>query len=127
MGFRSVMITNSQWTPVPKWFQNKYPEMSFRSGNEGKTFPASILYERKFYQDISSTELFVDIQKVLNEDNSAPYEYDWVFPIVLLHECGGITLVHITKNAITAREPIGWKDVERVEHDYCYDCSYKKP
>ena len=43
--------------------------------------------------------------------------------LVLLHECGGITRIQISATDIKASEPIGWQEVDRVEHDYCYGCS----
>lgn len=118
MGFRSNFITEDKGgAKVPQWFAQKYPQCYITNGD---TFPIIQPIESKFYDNISDTDIFLDIQKVLQED-----ENEWVVDVVLilLHECGGITRVKISTDSISASEPTGWKPVARVEHDYCYGCS----
>ncbi|MEV0297450.1 hypothetical protein [Nocardia sp. NPDC050710] len=39
--------------------------------------------------------------------------------LILLHECGGITKVHITRDRIRMAEPTGWREVDEIEHWFC--------
>lgn len=124
MGFRSSFVTEHFGQIVPLWFVEKYKDRVFfgkSNGRDDDGQPHLLLasqLERKFYRAVADEELFMDIQKVLKEVN-----LDIVFPLVLVHECGGITRVEITQDSIRASEPTGWKEVEAVEHDYCYGCS----
>jgi len=121
MGFRSTITTEDIRYEIPKWFVEKYSYLCFGSvENENgvvPSFPISSKREVKFYSSISEQEVFVDIQKILKEK-----DFDDLV-VVLLHECGGITRVKITKDSITAKEPTEWKEVKSVEHNYCYGCS----
>lgn len=125
MGFRSTITTEDLGYKIPKWFVEKYPYLSFgitidnidNVDKEFPSFPISSKCETKFYDKVSEQEVFTDIQKILKEQDIEE------LIVVLLHECGGITRVKITKNTITAREPIEWKEVDVVEHNYCYGCS----
>lgn len=119
MGFRSNFITEDLYGIIPQWFLDKYPNYTYHTYEDKKSFPLAQLYETKFYSDVNETEKFLDIQKVLKEGKDMPDD----IIVILLHECGGITRVTITKDAITAREPVNWKDVENVTHSYCYGCS----
>lgn len=122
MGFRTKMMTEDyQGIKVPEWFVLKYPQYNY--GGDTGTFLLSISSknERKFYGVIKDEEIFKDIQKILVEE-----DFTGSLSVVLLHECGGITLVIISRDKIYAREPLTWKNVESVEHDYCYGCSEDK-
>lgn len=103
---------------VPDWFFSKYPYFHYAMDGSQPTFSIASRSESKFYGEIKSEEVFLDLQKVIGESH-----YDWPISVVLLHECGGITLVFISKDKIQAREPIAWKEVESVEHSYCNGCS----
>lgn len=130
MGFRSTMISEDYHREIPEWFVSKWdnihchiriPIDAFGNPtNEGRpyfSFPISTLKERKFYAEFEREELFLDIQKVLKELKIKN------ICVVLLHECGGITKVVISEDKIEGMEPIEWKKVESVTHDYCYGCS----
>jgi len=119
MGFRSNFITSSyNGISVPDWFSDKYPELSYEKYDGKNVFSVAQLFESKYYQSLKDDERLTDIQKILSDNN---IEYNIV--LILLHECGGITRVEISKDNIFASEPTGWKIVENVEHDYCYGCS----
>lgn len=121
MGFRSNFITEHlPGIEVPDWFVEKYQDwsMQYSTYSNKKCFSIALLSERKFYDKLENTDVFKDIQKILIELNK-----DYALPLILLHECGGITKVHITQKRIIGMEPTAWKTVERVEHDYCYHCS----
>lgn len=123
MGFRSNFITEDLGgIEVPTWFTQKYPNhYCWRNNETGRYFfPIMQPWESKFYSPLEETEIFQDIQKILKERAE---KYPEQVVLVLLHECGGITLVCITRESITGREPLEWKEVESVEHDYCYGCS----
>lgn len=116
MGFRTTMTTEAYaGIKIPQWFKDKYT--CFNYGIDD-VFPITLKYETKFYAKLSEDERLLDIQKILKDDN-----FTGSTSVVLLHECGGVTLVFITTDSILAREPLTWKEVESVEHDYCYDCS----
>lgn len=119
MGFRSKMMTEEfQGIQVPDWFISKHPRLHYGWDWYKPTLSISSRSERKFYSAFKDEELFTDLQKVLVEA-----EYTGTLSVVLLHECGGITLLFITQTSIQGREPTAWKEVEQVGHDYCYDCS----
>ena len=116
-----MMTEDMRGLRVPDWFISKYPSLHYSYDQYWPVFSMSSRFERKFYDDLKENEMMQDLQKVLAEN-----EFGGTASVVLLHECGGITLVLISKDSIAAREPASWKDVERVEHDYCYGCSEKK-
>ena len=118
MGFRSKMMTGD-WGGIklPEWFISKHQELYIHDGE----LSLASRVERKFYDPFKDEELFTDIQKVLQET-----ETTFIVTVVLLHECGGITLVHITDHNISGREPTEWKEVDQVTHNYCYGCSKGK-
>ena len=127
MGFRSNFITEDMHYEVPQWFCDKYPDHWIWRNHEGKAFtPIAQPYESKFYNSLNDTEIFQDIQKVLVEQKELNGDSDPGLVLILIHECGGITRVTITPTSISGREPVGWKDVESVGHDYCYGCSSKE-
>ncbi len=103
---------------VPGWFISKYPQYHYSWSTYQPLLSIASRSERKFYGVIKDEELFLDLQKILVEN-----EFTGELSVVMLHECGGITIVFITKDKIVAREPLTWKEVESVEHDYCYGCS----
>jgi hypothetical protein len=110
MGFRSVFVTASNGQVWPQWFRNKYdkwlniPEMGLLSTKE----------EVKVYED----HIFLDIQLALDPEQ---------FPlrVVVLHECGGITLVDIHSDNIVYSEPGhgAFKVRPFITHSYCYCCT----
>lgn len=117
MGFRSNFITEYTGDEIPQWFLDKYPNYVYSEYQGKKEFSIAQLFESKFYDSFEEDERFTDIQKVLKEIGLDD------IVVILLHECGGITRVKITHDTITAREPIEWKEVGNVEHNYCYRCS----
>jgi len=123
MGFRSTLTTEHYWWEIPEWFTEKHGDM-FNFGaltsKDGKTvpsFPIGSRTEKKYYSLLNEEEIFVDIQKLVREYGLTE------IVAVLLHECGGITRVAISQDKIRGSEPTGWKEVQAVEHDYCYKCS----
>lgn len=122
MGFRSTIISQEHGLLIPDWFVEKYNKYFHIDFTEryGHTWfqPISSKLETKFYEVFKEQELFVDIQKIMIDTN-----FQSTMSIVLLHECGGITVVNINKDYIKGKEPTGWKEVEQVEHNYCYGCS----
>lgn len=125
MGFRTTATTNeTHGLDIPEEFFDKYPYVAKTPCDrcEGKYhFPMSLTREIKFYNEFERTEMFLDIQKLMIAQD---YNSDIVF--VLLHECEGITKVHIYKDKILGMEPTAWKSVTSVTHNYCYGCSDPK-
>lgn len=125
MGFRSTFISEDmRAVEIPAWFIEKYPlHSSWVNDANGKHFfPIAQLWESKFYAPLAETEIFLDIQRIIQEHQKINgFPKDVV--LVLLHECGGITRVKITEDTITGLEPEEWKKVTSVEHNYCYGCS----
>lgn len=113
-------MTSGSWQlKIPKEFLEKYPYIrAFKSEDGGYFLPISLDREIKFYDDFSKTDIFLDIQKLLIEQ-----KLNHKIDFVLLHECGGITKVEVSKDLIVGIEPTDWRRVEKVEHDYCYGCS----
>jgi hypothetical protein len=122
MGFRSNFIAEVSGYSIPEWFKEKYPNWIFH-GNTGLQNCFAQLFETKFYEKLTEDERFLDVQKMLKEQDWGGDE----IIIILLHECGGITRVSIKRDLITAQEPTDWSQVENVEHDYCYGCSDAHP
>lgn len=121
MGFRSNFIAGVSGYNIPEWFKEKYPTWSYCENNQSCV---AQLWESKFYFSFKEDERITDIQKMLVENT------DWggkEIVIVLLHECGGITRLQVTRTDIIATEPTAWKKVDGVEHNYCYGCSDYKP
>ncbi len=127
MGFRSTLITQHNFLPLPVWFVEKYKDYLYINGvdkenpreDEKAGLPFASKYEFKTYFPTAES-LPADIQKVIREstENVSP---SLVF--IWLHECGGITRVQIDKDNIIYSEPTEWKKTEGVTHDYCYGCS----
>ena len=122
MGFRSKLMSEDfSGIQVPDWFIEKHPKLHYGWDTWKPILSISSRSERKFYSKFKEEDIFVDIQKVLQEN-----EFTGFMSVVLLHECGGVTLVKISKDKIIGQEPIEWKEVEEVEHNYCYGCSEPK-
>jgi hypothetical protein len=132
MGFRTLMMTADTGLDLPQWFVDKwgegfnigqYPKGS-RGEADGKTWslPVTSKGERKFYSS-KDEEIFADLQKALNEQLKRGDQWLKDFEIVLLHECDGITKVHIGTDFIKMYEPEDWHEVEEITHNYCYGCS----
>lgn len=123
MGFRSNFITEYMaGILVPEWFVEKYPDLYVHKDCEGnRCLPIIQAWESKFYSALAETEIFQDIQRILGETENKNWKPKVI--LVLLHECGGITRVEITEDSIRGNEPTEWKKVDRVEHQYCYNCS----
>lgn len=124
MGFRSTLVSEHNYLPLPEWFVEKYKEYLYINGvdklvepNRG-SLPISSKFEFKTYFPIAEG-LPVDIQKVMRENTNGTTK----LVLVWLHECGGITRVQIDKESIVYSEPTGWEVTEGVTHDYCYGCS----
>ncbi len=122
MGFRSKMMTEEySGMQIPQWFIEKHPTLHYGWSTWKPIMSLSSRSERKFYGRFKEEDIFIDIQKVLVEN-----EYNGTLSVVLLHECGGITLVLISQTKILGREPLTWKEVEEVTHNYCNGCSEPK-
>lgn len=125
MGFRSTITTEHFGHTVPDWFVEKWPWLQFGTSHDGNNTTPKLLItsrrEAKFYSEFRNEELLKDVQKVLKEVDVKK------LVAVLLHECGGVTRIEITQNDIRGSEPTGWREVEGVTHDYCYDCSDLPP
>lgn len=122
MGFRSVLATGHTRFKISNEFRERYPWLNFPEKAEDGYYygPITGKREAKFYNNLAKTDVFLALKEQLEPDG----EYDKPYIIVvLLHECGGITRVRIDNNGITGKEPTDWKDVESVEHNYCYGCS----
>lgn len=125
MGFRSVMISEDFDVELPQWFQEKHQsninftlkEDRSNLGHYYTSFPIRTYKERKFYSAFKDEEIFKDLQKVILERKMIQ------LVVVLLHECGGISRVEISQTEIQGSEPLTWKSVDGVNHDYCYGCS----
>lgn len=119
MGFRSKMMTEDYaGLEIPMWFVERYPQFHYSWNTYRPLLSIASRSERKFYRPFLEEDLFLDLQKVLVD-----VEYTGFLSVVLLHECGGITLVRVSQGKILGREPLTWKEVSAVEHDYCYNCS----
>lgn len=122
MGFRTTMTTEDlRGIKLPKWFRDKWQDQYSFGESKGyashkDTMLISSKHESKFY-NAPDEDIFLDIQKVMVKKDIDK------FIVVMLHECGGITRVQIEKDKIRMSEPTKWKEVEQVEHDYCYGCS----
>lgn len=119
MGFRTTMTTGDWCLNIPNEFLDKYPYIRAFRNEENGTYhlPLSLNTEIKFYSSFEETEMFKDIQKLMVEQDVEDID------LVLLHECGGITKVIIYKDKILGMEPTEWKNVDSVEHNYCYGCN----
>lgn len=119
MGFRTTMTTGDWGLVIPNEFLDKYPHIRAFRNEEAETYhlPLSLNREIKFYNLFENTEMFKDIQKLMIEQNIKDID------LVLLHECGGIIKVVIYQDKILGMEPVEWKQVNVVEHNYCYGCS----
>ena len=106
---------------VPSWFLSKYPQYHYSWNSYKPLLSIASRTERKFYSSFKEEDLFLDLQRVLVE-----VEYGSTLSVVLLHECGGISLVLVSQGKIVGREPATWKEVEGVEHNYCNGCSEPK-
>ena len=111
MGFRSTFVTEDSSQAWPQWFIDKYKNIIHFPAHHG---PLSTKTEIKIYDDL----IFRDIQQTLIECGE-----DHSFRMVLLHECGGVTLVDITGNSIVYSESRDFKTVDFIEHSYCYSCT----
>ncbi len=116
-----MMTEDYSGIELPMWFLEKYPQYHYSWNTYRPLLSIASRSERKFYGEFKDEELFQDIQKVLTE-----VEYAYFLSVVLLHECGGITLVLVSREKILGREPLTWKEVEYVEHNYCNGCSEPK-
>lgn len=122
MGFRSKMMTEYYGgIIIPDWFLSKHPQYHYEWDRYQPLLSISSRIDRKFYSEFNEEEVFVDLQRVLVEG-----EHSITVAVVLLHECGGLTLVQISPDKIVGREPTAWKEVTGVEHNYCYGCSEPK-
>jgi hypothetical protein len=113
------MASQDPWILIPQWFLDKWPNMTGVTTEKGVAFPLLTKSEQKFYQSFADYELFTDIQKLIPEN----WNDEHSLMLVLMHECGGITKLEISRKRIVGLEPTHWKKVEAVEHDYCYGCS----
>lgn len=108
MGFRSTFVTGDCFgEDIPEWFIEKYQGAVNINGCLSST------HEYKSYGFFNNLE--EDIQKIIRPGQEVA--------MVWLHECGGITKVHISKNTIVYMEPETWKTTDDITHNYCYGCS----
>lgn len=125
MGFRSVILSEDTWQELPEWFVERWKDtlhFGVHTKLSGKKlrpgFPIAGKSEFKEYGNIAE-DLYADLQKL-------PTEMKWKYPVqfIWFHECHGVTKFCIWPDGtIKMAEPTGWELVDRVLHDYCYDCS----
>lgn len=122
MGFRSILATEHTGFKISDEFRSEYQWLNIpEQDKDGRCYGAITgKREVKFYDKISETKVFKDLQAQLTPDTE---HYKPSIVLVLLHECGGLTRVEITNSYIKASEPTEWEEVESVGHDYCYGCS----
>ena len=113
MGFRSSFTTEHYSIAWPKWFREKYDRFVWFHGGH--------LASRGEWKTYSTfTDLHEDIQKAIDwEELVVPH-----LALVWLHECGGVTRVHIGESSIRIDEPEEWVVKDESTHWYCYEhCS----
>jgi hypothetical protein len=115
MGFRSVFVSEDNAIRWPEWFIEKYKSNVQFSPSKTGSFASP--YEIKLYKE-EMINLPQDIQKAINWD-LRPHAQ---FIVVFLHECGGVTRLHVEKDSIRWSEPTTWDEVQEVSHHYCFDC-----
>lgn len=118
MGFRSTFVTEDHQIVWPDWFKQKYEGvLNFGRGEKGAL---SAKHEYKHHE--RGDGLLEDIQRAIDWDTFGsklrPH-----FVLVYLHECGGITRVEISKDAIRFSQPDAYSEIDEIEHDECYGCS----
>lgn len=117
MSFLSTFTTDPVRLNIPDWFRDKY-QGRVHYGPTGNMPISAIGMFKSHYSDIVE-----DLHRVVREDEDLPNPEFFQFSLVWLHECGGITLVEISREAIELYEPVQWKAVDEVSHhegDSCY-------
>lgn len=117
MGFRSVFVTEDNSIDWPSWFVEKYQDI-IRFSFSHKGIFCSPMEVKLYREDLA--DFPKDIQKAINWDN---YQFMEELLIVILHECGGVTRLHVARYSIRWSEPTGWMEVDDVTHHYCLSCS----
>lgn len=117
MGFRSVFMTADNAVHWPSWFVQKYQDViEFSFSRKGIFYsPTDIKLYREDLVDLPE-----DIRKAIDWDK---HDYMKELLIVILHECGGVTRLHITRDSIRWSEPTEWEEVEGITHHDCLYCS----
>lgn len=107
MGFRSTFVTETYQGEWPGWFTEKYKD--------------TINFDECLSSKIEATtywtweDLPADIQKAINWEHCESWTLVW------LHECGGVSRVHVYKDQISIDEPEGnYVEVDAPTHgDQC--------
>lgn len=119
MGFRSTLVTSDDKITWTDWFREKYVNVFIFP--EDYCGAIAISSERKANR-LEDKGLYRDILKVLREN-----QFDLIFVLVWLHECGGITRVELCTDEnrqstpVYITEPGEWDNSEEITHFYC-DC-----
>ena len=127
MSYRTVAISADCPIEIPRWFVDKhgrYMHFNFRD-LKNASLPMASIHEREFDQG-KDESLLVDFQTVLRDlpgDSAyAGIKMDGI-EIVFFHECGGVTKVCVSAEAIRFFEPQKWEEVIKPTHRGCYGCS----
>lgn len=125
MGFRSMVVSSDYPIHWPGWFAEKYASTL----HVPVSGPLSSRHEHKVYGAWS--DLAADVQKAIDWNDHSPQRarFDLPFRLCFFHECGGVTVVKITRDTITYSEPESgeWQVVEAPTHSYCDGCSDPRP
>lgn len=119
MGFRSTFVTLDYPMEWPNWFKDKYAGRIHFSEDRGHGGISSVRQEKNYF---GWADLAEDIQKAVDW-STTPWSWGKAFIFVFLHECGGLTRVHITKDLIRYSEPECWPETGEVTHHYCRGCA----
>lgn len=111
MGYRTTFVTEDVYFPVPDWFKDKWPNISYGECDDKPAFPLAATFERKFYMG-AEDELFIDIAKVLRENTE---RYPKEVTLVLLHEDDEVDRVFITGDKVTIQGSL------KYDPDNCYN------
>lgn len=116
MGFRSVFMTEDNAVDWPSWFVEKYQNVvRFGFSHRGIFFTPT---EIKLYRE-DMIDLPKDIQRAIDWER---HSYMKQLLLIILHQCGGVTRLHITRDSIRWSEPIGWDEVTEITHHDCLYC-----
>lgn len=119
MGFRSTFATMDYAIKWPAWFVEKWKgSVHFGSWQDSPAGALASKFEGKMHNQW--VDLPEDVQKAIDWKEWEPNaKYPFLFVICFMHECGGVTRCHITREAIRWSEPDGWGEVDHVTHSYC--------
>lgn len=124
MGFRSTFTTTDLPIHWPRWFREKYQTSIFVP-------EVGALHSRREYKVYGPSweNLVEDVQRAIPWKEWIAKGNHLTFVLVFLHECGGITKVHIHPDRITWLEPDEWhQQPDEIGHGYhCRDTCNRGP